>query len=123
MGGGQEWPEVFCLGCWPLLPRVQALNFWVPMLKSPPASCVILHKLLSLWVCFLLYRMGMVVIFASRGYCENEMTMLVSCLAQVSTEFVLVITVLVIVTVVVWTLTTLEKEQGWMRGWIKSGPF
>lgn len=60
--------------------------------------------------------MGMVVIFASRGYCENEMTMLVSCLAQVSPEFVLVITVLMIVTVVVWTLTTLEKEQGWMRG-------
>ena len=42
--------------------------------------------------------------------------MLVSCLAQVGTEFVLVITALMIVTVVVRTLMTLEKEQGWMRG-------
>lgn len=34
--------------------------------------------------------------------------------------FVLVISVLVVVTGVVAASTTWEKEQGWRRGWIKS---
>lgn len=42
--------------------------------------------------------------------------MLVPCLAWVGIPFMLVISVLMIVTVVVLTLTTWEKEQGWRRG-------
>lgn len=46
--------------------------------------------------------------------------MLVPCPARVGIPFMLVMSVLMIVTVVVATLTAWEKEQGWRRGWIKS---